>query len=57
MSSSLPLNYLCDLVVRVPSYSSRVPGFDFRSYQMFKEAVCLERELLSFVGISVELLE
>jgi hypothetical protein len=26
---------LCDLVVRVPDYSSRGPGFDPRRYQIF----------------------
>jgi hypothetical protein len=26
---------LCDLVVRVPGYRSRDPGFDFRHYQIF----------------------
>jgi hypothetical protein len=26
---------LCGVVVRVPSYRSRGPGFDFRCYQIF----------------------
>jgi hypothetical protein len=34
---------LCGLVVRVPGYRYRDPGFDSRSYQIFWEAVGLER--------------
>jgi hypothetical protein len=29
------VDHLCDLVVRVPGYSTRGPGFDFRPYQIF----------------------
>jgi hypothetical protein len=43
---------LCDLVVRVPCYRSRDPGFDFRRYQIFWEVVGLERGPLSLVGIT-----
>jgi hypothetical protein len=37
------------LVVRVPGYSSRGPGFDSRCYQIFWDVVGLERGPLSFV--------
>jgi hypothetical protein len=47
---------LCDLVVRVPGYRSRSPGFDFRRYQIFREVVYLERGPLDFVRIIEELL-
>jgi hypothetical protein len=48
---------LCDLVVRVPGYRSRRPGFDSRSYQIFWDVVGLERGPLSLVRIIEELLE
>jgi hypothetical protein len=48
---------LCGLVVRVPGYRSRGPGFDFRRYRIFCEVVGLERGPLSFVRITEELLE
>jgi hypothetical protein len=48
---------LCGLVVRVPGYRSRGPGFDFRRYQIFCEVVGLERGPLSLVRITEELLE
>jgi hypothetical protein len=48
---------LCGLVVRVPGYRSRCPGFDSRRYQMFWEVVGLERGPLSLVSITEELLE
>jgi hypothetical protein len=41
----------CCLVVRVPGYRSRVPGFDFRRYQIFREVVGLEQGSLSLVSI------
>jgi hypothetical protein len=40
---------LCGLVVRVPGYRSRGPGFDSRCYQIFLEVVGLERGPLSLV--------
>jgi hypothetical protein len=48
---------LCGLVVRVPSYRSRSPGFDSRLYQIFGEVVGLERDQLSLVITIEELLE
>jgi hypothetical protein len=42
---------LCGLVVRVPGYRSRSPGFDSRRYQIFWEVVGLERGPLSLVRI------
>jgi hypothetical protein len=48
---------LCDLVVRVPGYRSRGPGFDSRRYQIFWQVVGLERGPLSLVRITEELLE
>jgi hypothetical protein len=48
---------LCGLVVRVPGYRSRNPGFDSRRYQIFWEVVGLERGPLSLVRITEELLE
>jgi hypothetical protein len=47
---------LCGLVVRVPGYRFRGPGFDSRSYQIFW-VVGLERGPLSLVKIIEELLE
>jgi hypothetical protein len=29
------IDRLCDLVVRIPDYRSRSPGFDSRPYQIF----------------------
>jgi hypothetical protein len=48
---------LYGLVVRVPGYRSRGPGFDSRHYQIFLEVVGLERGSLSLVRIIEELLE
>jgi hypothetical protein len=48
---------LCGLVVSVPGYRSRGPGFDSRCYQIFWEVVGLERGPLSLVRIIEELLE
>jgi hypothetical protein len=44
------------IVVRVPSYRSRGPGFDSRRYQIFCEIVGLERGPLSLVSTIEELL-
>jgi hypothetical protein len=51
------MDRLCGLVVRVPGYRSRGPGFDSRRYQIFWEVVGLERGPLSLVRIIEELLE
>jgi hypothetical protein len=40
------------LVVRVPGYRSRSPGFDTRLYQIFLVVVRLERGPLSLVRIT-----
>jgi hypothetical protein len=48
---------LCGLVVRVPDWISRGPGFDSRHYQVFRVAVGLEGGPLSLVSINGELLE
>jgi hypothetical protein len=55
--SVLGYNRLCGLVVRVPGYRTRGPGFDTRRYQIFWEVVGLERGPLSLVRINEELLE
>jgi hypothetical protein len=47
---------LCGLVVTVPGYRSRGPGFDSRRHQIFWEVVFLERGPLSLVRIIEELL-
>jgi hypothetical protein len=44
---------LCDLVVRIPGCRSRGPGFDSSRYQIFWEAVGLERDSLSHVRIII----
>jgi hypothetical protein len=51
------MDRLCGLALRVPGYRSRGPGFDFRRYQIFREAVGLERGPLSLVRITEEILE
>jgi hypothetical protein len=48
---------MCGLVVRVPGYRSRGPGFGYRRYQIFREVVGLERGPLSLVSTIEELLE
>jgi hypothetical protein len=47
---------LCSLVVRVPGYKSRGPGFDSLCYQIFGEIVGLERGSFSLVSTTEELL-
>jgi hypothetical protein len=49
-------NRLCGLVVRVYGYRSRGPGFCSRRFQIFRETVGLERDPLSLVRITEELL-
>jgi hypothetical protein len=51
------LHALCGLVIRVPGYRSRGPGFDSWRYQIFWEVVGLERGPHSLVRIIEELLE
>jgi hypothetical protein len=51
------MDRFCGLVVRVPGYRSRGPGFDSQRYHIFWEVVGLERGPLSPVRITVELLE
>jgi hypothetical protein len=48
---------LCILVLRVPGYRSRGPGFDSLHYQILWEVVGLERGPLSLVSAIEELLE
>jgi hypothetical protein len=45
---------LCDLVVRVPCYRSRCPGFDSRRYQFFCDVVGLEQGSLTLLRITEE---
>jgi hypothetical protein len=47
---------LCGLVVRVPGYRSRGPGFDSQRYQIFCEVVGLKRGPLSLMNTIEELL-
>jgi hypothetical protein len=51
------LGRLCGLVVRVPGYRYRGPGFDSRRYQIFSEVVGLKRGPLSLVRIMEELFQ
>jgi hypothetical protein len=50
-------NRLCGLVITVPGYRSRGPGFDSWRYQIFWEVVGLEQDPLSLVRITEELLQ
>jgi hypothetical protein len=51
------IDRLCGLVVRVSGYRYRDPGFDSLHFQIFWEALCLERGPLSLVRTTEELLE
>jgi hypothetical protein len=51
------LDRLCGLVIRVPSYRFRGPGFNSRRYQIFWDVVGLAGATPSLVWIFVELLE
>jgi hypothetical protein len=51
------MDRLFGLVIRVPAYRSRGPGFDSRRYQIFWEVAGLELGPLSLVRITEELLE
>jgi hypothetical protein len=53
----LLIDRLCGLVLTVPAYRSRGPGFDSRRYQIFWEVVGLEWGPFSLVRIIEELLE
>jgi hypothetical protein len=53
----LLLNWFCGLVVRVPGYRSRGSEFHSRCYQIFWEAVGLERGPLRLVSATEQLLE
>jgi hypothetical protein len=48
---------LCGLVVGVPGYRSRDPGFHSQRYQIFWKVVGLERGPLSLVSTTKELTE
>jgi hypothetical protein len=52
----LLVDRLCGLVVRVPGYRSRGPGFDSRPYQILWEVVGLEQGPLSLVSTTEQLL-
>jgi hypothetical protein len=53
----IPIDCLCGLVIRVPGYRPRGPGFDSWRYQIFGEVVSLEQGPLSPVRIIEELLD
>jgi hypothetical protein len=52
---SILIDGLCGVVVRVSGYRSRGPGFDSRRYQILREVVGLEGDLLSIVSITEEI--
>jgi hypothetical protein len=47
---------LSGLVIRIPDYRSRVPGFNSRLYQIFREVVGLERGPLNLISTTEKLL-
>jgi hypothetical protein len=51
------MDRLCALVVRVPCYRPRCPGFHSRRYQISRVVVGLEQGPLSLMKINEELLE
>jgi hypothetical protein len=55
--SFLLYDRLYGLMLTVPGYRSRGPGFDYRRYKIFWEVVGLKRGPLSVVRIIEELLE
>jgi hypothetical protein len=50
------LSFFCVIVIRVPGYRSRGPGFDSRRYQIFWEVLGLERGPLTLMSRIAELL-
>jgi hypothetical protein len=57
VSVEVSSDHLCGLVVRVPVYRSRGPGFDSQRYQIFWEVVGLERGPLRLMRITEAPLE
>jgi hypothetical protein len=53
---SIAADRFCGLVVRVPGYRCRGPGFNSRRYHIFRVAVGLERGPLNLVSTTQELL-
>jgi hypothetical protein len=51
------IDHICGLVVRVPGYTSKVPGFDSLPYQIFQEVVGMKQCPLSLMSTIEELLE
>jgi hypothetical protein len=51
------IDHLCGLVIGVPGYRSRVPGFDSLRYHIFWEVVGMERGPLKLMNTIEELLE
>jgi hypothetical protein len=51
------MDRLYGIVIRVPGYRSRRPVVNSRLYQMFREAVSLERGPLSLVSTIEEIIE
>jgi hypothetical protein len=57
MEKLSPVSSICGLVVRVPGYRYRGPGFYSRRYQIFWHRVDLDRSPLSLVRIIEGILE